>query len=169
MERQLRIWDVSNGNLVGYRAEHDEGILGISFSPDERRMATSSKDRSIRIWEMETGESLSEAMLGHGGSNVSLAEFCAGDSCLVAFSRMSGGLSYWPAARVPVPVPEWILEIAAILSGPENGVREPVERSGLARLLRIKAVVNASSSTDYYTRWARWFFANRDTRPPFPE
>jgi len=36
-------------------------------------------------------------------------------------------------------------------------------------LLEIRHLVETSTSTDAYTRWAKWFFADRSTRPQSPQ
>ena len=37
------------------------------------------------------------------------------------------------------------------------------------QLLEVQQAVQRSTSTDPYTRWAKWFFADRLTRPQAPE
>ena len=43
------------GNL---RLRHGQEINDVAFSPDGRRLATSSKDRTVKIWDMENGHEL---------------------------------------------------------------------------------------------------------------
>ncbi|MBC8352187.1 MAG: WD40 repeat domain-containing protein [Planctomycetes bacterium] len=51
-DRQLRLFE-PNGKLLGALPGHTDWISGISFSPDGKKIATSSLDRSIRTWNVD--------------------------------------------------------------------------------------------------------------------
>jgi WD40 repeat protein len=44
---------------------HDDGVLTIAWSPDGRRLATGSSDRTVRIWDTNSGSELI-VLRGHG-------------------------------------------------------------------------------------------------------
>jgi hypothetical protein len=44
---------------------HDDGVLAIAWSPDGRRLATGSSDRTVRIWDTSSGSELA-VLRGHG-------------------------------------------------------------------------------------------------------
>ena len=35
---------------------HDEGVYGISFSPDCKRLVSASSDQTVKLWDTKTGE-----------------------------------------------------------------------------------------------------------------
>ena len=51
---------------------HSNIVTVVCFSPDGRRVATGSSDRTVRIWDARTGESLA-VLLGHRGIVTSVA------------------------------------------------------------------------------------------------
>jgi serine/threonine protein kinase len=53
----IRLWNVESGELVrSFFYPNDFGITGLALSPDERRVASSCYDGSIRVWDVQTGE-----------------------------------------------------------------------------------------------------------------
>ena len=44
--------------------DYYKGVLSVSFSPDGRRIVSGSYDRTIRIWDAESGQELSK-LEGH--------------------------------------------------------------------------------------------------------
>ncbi|KAF8838868.1 WD40 repeat-like protein, partial [Paxillus ammoniavirescens] len=46
----VRFWDGTNGNEIG---EPIEGVWGLAFSPDSRRVATTG-NRTVQIWDALT-------------------------------------------------------------------------------------------------------------------
>jgi mono/diheme cytochrome c family protein len=53
----LHLWDV-DGRLVRTLTGHDDSIYGVAFSPDSQRLATSSYDKLIKLWDVASGQEL---------------------------------------------------------------------------------------------------------------
>jgi WD40 repeat protein/serine/threonine protein kinase len=66
-DNQVRIWDLSSGEVVLTMAGHGpgevaeglfSGIMDVAFSPDGARLATAGADGVAKVWDAETGEEL---------------------------------------------------------------------------------------------------------------
>lgn len=51
------VWNVADGTVIAELA-HDGEITAVSFSPDNNRIVTASKDKSAKIWDVATGAQL---------------------------------------------------------------------------------------------------------------
>jgi len=60
-----QVWDARSGRPLGPPLVHTDGVIWASFSPDGRRVATASEDRTAQVWNPSTGERL-KAQLRHG-------------------------------------------------------------------------------------------------------
>lgn len=58
MDGTARIWGTEEGNRVCIRTYygHDKAVKGLSFNYDGTRFATSSYDRTVKLWDTETGK-----------------------------------------------------------------------------------------------------------------
>jgi WD40 repeat protein len=52
---------------------HDGGVNSVAFSPDGKRLASSSGDYTVRLWDVETGQPLGEPLKGHDNNVMSVA------------------------------------------------------------------------------------------------
>ncbi len=50
----LRLYTVADGRLIANLAGHQDVVFSISFSPDGKRLASASFDRTIRVWDLAT-------------------------------------------------------------------------------------------------------------------
>jgi WD40 repeat protein len=94
----ILIFDVASkkqvSELKGHR-ENSNGMLsvtGIAFSPDGKLIATTSYDKSVRVWDTASGKQLAifEAV-GKGPCGVAWSP----DQTLIATADLSGMLSLW--------------------------------------------------------------------------
>jgi WD40 repeat protein len=46
-------------------AGHDGGVASIAFSPDDRHIVSGSDDKTVRVWDAQTGHSLMDPLKGH--------------------------------------------------------------------------------------------------------
>ena len=60
----LTLWNIDEGQIQGVIKAHEDTITGLAFSPDGKRIASSSTDRYIRIHEVGNQEMLAQ-LEGH--------------------------------------------------------------------------------------------------------
>lgn len=52
----VAFWDIKSGKEVKRFLGHEQGMNAVAFSPNGKFVASGSKDRTARIWNMATGE-----------------------------------------------------------------------------------------------------------------
>jgi eukaryotic-like serine/threonine-protein kinase len=55
---QVKVWDTATRKLRFTLAGHAALVASVAFTPDGRRLATGSLDRTVRVWDMATGDLL---------------------------------------------------------------------------------------------------------------
>jgi WD40 repeat protein len=50
--RTIRLWRARNGTLAGVLAEHAGDVHGLAFSRDGKWMASSSDDKTVKLWSV---------------------------------------------------------------------------------------------------------------------
>jgi WD40 repeat protein len=53
---EVKIWDLATAQVLHDLRGHTERVEGLACSPDGRRLATGSADRTIKLWDTTTGE-----------------------------------------------------------------------------------------------------------------
>ncbi|KAH0174018.1 WD40 repeat-like protein, partial [Aureobasidium melanogenum] len=56
--RIVHVWDVTSRSLELLLEDHEKQVHIMTLSPDGTTLATGSKDRSVRLWDVRTGECL---------------------------------------------------------------------------------------------------------------
>jgi WD40 repeat protein len=163
-DRSARLWDTVTGQLLLEPLRHDAPVYSAEFDPTGRRVATGSFDRTARVWDVETGQLLAEP-LRHRGS-INAVRFSPDGSRLLV--QLWGDAQLWDMPAATLPVPRWVCELAEALAGQRFNARGSSEPVPLADLIQIRAQVLRSAETDAWTRWGKWFFADRDTRSISP-
>jgi WD40 repeat protein len=67
----IYVWEIRTGKEL-IHLYHDAGIYSIAFSPDGEYLLSSSQDKTIRVWDAESGEELSR-LSGIGATTVSFS------------------------------------------------------------------------------------------------
>jgi WD40 repeat protein/serine/threonine protein kinase len=95
MEKTVKIWDIVAGKELNSLIGHSSTVLGVTFSPDSRRLATASADQTVKIWDTATGADLI-TLNGHLG-NVSSVAFSP-DGRLLASGGWDQMVKIWDTA-----------------------------------------------------------------------
>jgi WD40 repeat protein len=94
-----RIWDVRSGKLLDRFEGHTCCVADVSFNPDGSLLATSSKDKTVKLWATG-GNALAQARVGRGP--ISGVAF-AGDSVVATSGR--GSAAVWNPGTRPRELP----------------------------------------------------------------
>ena len=157
------VWDANTGARLTPALNHRRPVHRGVFSPDSAEVLTRSADGTFRRWDANTGLPMGEPFVA---SPDPLRPEAAAAPSWDWFAAATGRpeVVLWHEAPWPLPVPDWLPEIAEAVAGlrlERNGVETPVLAT---ELLRLKARFAAEKSTDPWTRWAKWFLADRSTR-----
>jgi WD40 repeat protein len=94
-----RVWDADTGKPLAVLKGHTNPILSARFSPDGKRVVTTSMDRTARVWDAETGKELQ--LLKSPVCKFSFAAFSPdGRRILTTQSGMDGTLVHKPGGGV---------------------------------------------------------------------
>jgi WD40 repeat protein len=51
----VRVWRVSDGSLQQALASHSDEVMSVAFSPNGKWLASSSDDKTVKLWQLEIG------------------------------------------------------------------------------------------------------------------
>jgi hypothetical protein len=164
-DQTARVWDAQTGKPITGPLRHEDEVHTAQFSPDGLRVVTASQDRTARVWDAQTGMPVSEPLRHDHG--VMSAQFSS-DGRRVVTASDDKTARVWELPFGSGPAPAWLPQLAVMVAGKRlsgTAVLEPVAPEGF---LRLKDQLMRSAETNYYAQWAKWFCADRSTRPIAP-
>ena len=63
-QNRIWLWETATARLFATMDGHTNTVCGLEFSPDGRRIVSTSHDQSVRLWDSSTGQSISK-LQGH--------------------------------------------------------------------------------------------------------
>ena len=161
----IRVWFTAGGMLA-----ETESVPGytwaIAVSHSGKSFAAAVGSDHLRVWETETGAPLTDWFLSLLKEPNRLM-FSPDDHWLAAAGHDKRVLllpQYQPSA----PAPEWLPELAEAIAGEKlrpDGIVEPVSPGAFIALRRRLENI---AGDDFYSRWVRWFLADRKKRESYP-
>lgn len=122
-DKTARVWDATTGREIAVLQGHEGAVIVAAFSPDSKRLLTTTRDKTAHLWNAATGR-LVTILRGHEDS-VNSAAFSP-DSARVATASDDATLRLWNAVTG---------EEIAVLRGHEGGVTNVAFNSDGERLL----------------------------------
>jgi WD40 repeat protein len=162
-----RVWDTATGRLLSEPMRHPGKVWFVKWSPDGQFLATICVDGSGRVWDAFTGHMVAEPF-SHTGEN-RRAEFSPDGRRLLTAS-FDGTIKVWDLAllRPPLPVPEWLPDLAESLGGKRIGPKDSVESVPGDAFQVANGRIERWAKDDYYGRWAHWLLQERFQQPVKP-
>jgi WD40 repeat protein/serine/threonine protein kinase len=94
-DRTAKLWNIAEQRELHSLVGHSDCIVGASFSPDGRKVATACCDQTIKLWDVTTGELL-RTYKGHAQEVWGVA--FSPDGNLLASVGKDGSVKVWDAS-----------------------------------------------------------------------
>jgi WD40 repeat protein len=52
----VKLWDVASGTSVNTLKGHVRDVTAVAFSPDGKTLASGSRDKTIKLWDVAPGK-----------------------------------------------------------------------------------------------------------------
>jgi len=148
----VHIYRVADGELLAKLAGHEDAVLSVRFSPDDRQLLTSGYDHTARLWDLATGKE-QQALEGHSWW-VWSAEFSP-DGRQIVTAGQDGKAIVW--GRTPSPADSGAeLTQVAVASTPFEKVTEFTRHRGPVYAARFSPAGDRVATAGYDGRVLVW-------------
>ncbi|KAG7093587.1 hypothetical protein E1B28_007253 [Marasmius oreades] len=136
----IKYFEPNMNNLTAWQGSSSrEAIRGISFSPDDRRFATASDDRTVRIWAFE--ESRVESVLDGHGWDVKCVQWHPTKGLIVSGSK-DNQIKFWDprSGTILTTLHQHKNTIQALAWSPNGNFVASASRDQTVRVFDIRAM-----------------------------
>lgn len=148
--------------------KHEGSVEFVDFSPDGKSVVTASDDNTARVWDVLTGQPLTEPFRHR--AKVVTARFSP-DGKRVLTASWDGTARLWDVGFAPSRCPTWLSQLAEALSGNHLNQRDLLEPTSLDRahtIAQLREFLARQPDTGDGVLWGRWLLADRSTRTLSP-
>jgi WD40 repeat protein len=138
---------------------HEGHVTDVQFSPDGRRIATASRDMTVRLWDAANGQPLS-GPLRHDAP-VERVRFEPGGERIVASTASAARV--WDAPDFSTPPPEWLAPLAEMVSLCERPIEPAAGFALIAKYEQTRAAAMREPGDGAYARLAHRLFGTPST------
>ena len=99
LDKTIKFWDASTGNLVRTFEGHEDNVLCLSFSPDGKTLASGSykNDETVKLWDTQKGtvkQTLKVDIKWKDDRHVLSLAFTPDSKTLIS-ARLDGKVRFW--------------------------------------------------------------------------
>jgi hypothetical protein len=94
----VKVWDTASGQVILTLPGHTDAVISVAFSPDGQKIASGSRDHSLKVWDASSGQEIL-TLLGHT-DDVNCVAFSPDGQKIVSGSR-DQTLIVWDASGGP--------------------------------------------------------------------
>jgi len=137
---------------------HESTVNCVRFSSDGRRIATSTSGRRARVWDVHTGQALTDWL--ESKYPVPSIWFSSDDQWLLSSDNC------WELHVMDGPAPAWLPDLAEAVAGEKTGDRRVSGPATAIAFTRLGQRLAALPSTNRLVAWAKEFVSDDfETRP----
>jgi WD40 repeat protein len=160
-DHTARIWDTKTGQPVTPPLQHGGVVLNATFSPDGNFIATISGDHTARLWDATSGEPVRLPIRAQNAVSA-IAFNPRGSSFLVACDS-AVQIFDTPPHEAP---PSWVADLADFAATQNNYNQSKLP--DLNKISSLRTQLLSSKSSDPWSTFGRWYFADNTERPISP-
>ncbi len=133
---EIILWDAATGQRLRTLSGHKHNLLGMAFSPDGKRLASTSEDWTVRLWDAETGAQVRTLEVTPAGVRVAGVAFSP-DGREIAGAGPDGQVLRWDVST-GLPRTPWrtgLRNLGSVVFSPDGKWLAAEQPDGKIRIL----------------------------------